>query len=65
MRSITKGSLAAAHLLENEMKQFVYYITTEPFNAYWFLHIDDVCNLPGVGYHKVKDSPYRLTMQQS
>ena len=51
--------------MENEMKQFVYYITTEPFNAYWFLHIDDVCNLPGVGYHKVKDSPYRLTMQQS
>ena len=41
--------------------QFTYYICHEIgcIVADYY----NVCNLPNVGYHRIKDSPYRLILQ--
>ena len=41
--------------------QFTFYICHQVMITQ--INLDDVCNLPGVGYHQIKDSPYRLILQ--
>lgn len=39
--------------------QFVYYFAPD----LWVnINLDAVCNLPGVGFFRIKDSPYRLML---
>ena len=39
--------------------QFVFYIV---YDLWVVPNLDDVCNLPGVGYMIIKKSPYRLML---
>lgn len=42
--------------------QFVFYICHGVVCPQQLNH-DDTCNLPGIGFFRIKDSPYRLVLQ--